>query len=72
MLDNEKINQTIRAILSECSQSSTPLDCLAEEIGKLPVNCGWSPEEVNVVTQTVLQMLVKLMRTSNGAPLPIA
>jgi hypothetical protein len=62
MTDNETINQTIRDVLAKCSGAKRPLDCLAEEIGKLVLERKWTENDAKLVSQTVLRMLTVLLQ----------
>jgi hypothetical protein len=66
--NHEKINQALRNILLTCSKSATPLDCLAEEIGKLPVNFGWSQKDLQLVTGEALRILAVVKNRPEFAP----
>ena len=61
MPSTEEINRTIHDAIEKCHASETPLDCLAEEIGKLGGRYDWTIAEIDAVTQKALQMLAILL-----------
>ena len=72
MPDHEKINQVLRKILLVCSQSRTPLDCLAEELGKLPQYPGWSEGDLRFLTAEALRIVTILQCKPEFAPTSIS
>ena len=71
MPDHEKINHVLREILLTCSQSDTPMDCLAEELGKLPTNTGWSDSDLRFLTAEALRIVAVLQCRPEFAPTSI-
>ena len=61
MPTTEEINKALQDALAMCYASSNPLDTLAEEIGKLGANHGWSRADLQQITQKALRMLSIMM-----------
>ena len=61
MPSTEENNRVLQDILSKCYTSAHPLNTLAEEIGKLSVNGGWSAAQTQQLTQRALRMLSIMM-----------
>ena len=61
MPTTEEINRALQDALAMCYASSNPLETLAEEIGKLGANRGWSRADLQQITQKALRMLSIMM-----------
>ena len=68
MPSTEEIDRTLHEALEKCYASKTPLDCLAEEIGKLNRRAGWTAAEVDLLTQKALRMLATLLKPPTHQP----
>ena len=65
MPSTSEINRTIYESIENCHTSPTPLECLAEEVGKVGGRRHWTIAEIELVTEKASRMLGILLEPAH-------
>ena len=65
MPSTPEISRTIYESIEKCHTSPTPLECLAEEVGKVGGRRHWTIDEIELVTEKAVRMLGILLEPAH-------
>ena len=61
MPNNTETNALLHAALEKCLSSRTPLDCLAQEIGRLAMSRDWARADIHNAACKAMRMLAAVL-----------